>query len=167
MIRGGLYHVISKIIRGCPLSLKTLEWVPHNRELQDELSEVLTLNVILDGCCRRRCRCCCCCCAAADRRVPKELPGSKTARHGRTNKPQNRTEKLSNVPSETLLELREGRKNSKIAPKKCQAAGGGGAGARGAGAATATAAAAAGGACCCCCSSSLARSPLLMAGVGG
>jgi len=47
--------------------------------------------------------------AAADRRVPKAPPSSKTARHGRTNKPQNRTEKLPNVPSETLVELRDTR----------------------------------------------------------
>ena len=45
--------------------------------------------------------------AAADRRVPKAPPGIKTARHGRTNKPQNRTEKVPNIPSETLLELRD------------------------------------------------------------
>jgi len=45
--------------------------------------------------------------AAADRRVPKAPPGSKTAWHGRTNTPQNRTEKLPNVPSETLLERHE------------------------------------------------------------
>ena len=40
--------------------------------------------------------------AAADRRVARAPPGTKTARHGRTNKPQNRTEKLPNVPSEFL-----------------------------------------------------------------
>ena len=44
--------------------------------------------------------------AAADRRVAKAPPGTKTARHGRTNRPQNRTEKVSNVTSETLLELK-------------------------------------------------------------
>ena len=42
---------------------------------------------------------------AAATRVPTAPPGSKTARYGRTNKPQNRTEKLPNVPSETLLKL--------------------------------------------------------------
>ena len=47
--------------------------------------------------------------AAADRRVPKAPPSSKTAWHGRTNTPQNRTEKLPNVPSEALLELRDER----------------------------------------------------------
>ena len=31
----------------------------------------------------------------------KHLPGTKTARHGRTNRPQNRTEKVPNVTSET------------------------------------------------------------------
>ena len=45
--------------------------------------------------------------AAADRRVPKAPPGIKTAKHGKTNKPQNRTEKMPNVPSETLLKLRD------------------------------------------------------------
>ena len=44
--------------------------------------------------------------AAADRRVPKAPPGTKTARHGRTNRPQNRTEKVPNVTSETRLELK-------------------------------------------------------------
>ena len=44
--------------------------------------------------------------AAADRRVPKAPPGTKTARHGRTNRLQNRTEKLSNVTSGILLELK-------------------------------------------------------------
>ena len=46
--------------------------------------------------------------AAADRTVPKAPPGTKTARHRRTNRPQNRTEKLPNVTSETetLLELK-------------------------------------------------------------
>ena len=39
--------------------------------------------------------------AAADRRA-----GTKTARHGRTNRPQNRIEKVPNVTSETLLELK-------------------------------------------------------------
>ena len=50
---------------------------------------------ILDGCC-------CCCCS---RKAP---PGTKTARHGRTNRPQNRTEKVPNVTSENRTEdLRE------------------------------------------------------------
>ena len=40
--------------------------------------------------------------AAADRRVAKAPPGTKRARHGR----QNRTEKVLNVTSETLLELK-------------------------------------------------------------
>ena len=57
---------------------------------------------------------CCCCCpkappgtksavaaAAANRRVARAPPGTKTARHGRTNMPQNRTEKVPNVPSES------------------------------------------------------------------
>ena len=44
--------------------------------------------------------------AADDRRVPKAPPGTKTARPGRTNRPQNRTEKVPNVTSETLLELK-------------------------------------------------------------
>ena len=44
--------------------------------------------------------------AAADRRVPEAPPGTKTARHGRTNRPQNRTEKVPNVTSETRLELK-------------------------------------------------------------
>ena len=44
--------------------------------------------------------------AAADRRVAKAPPGTKTARHGRSNRPQNRTEKVPNVTSETLLELK-------------------------------------------------------------
>ena len=44
--------------------------------------------------------------AAADRRVAKAPPGTKTARHGRTNRLQNRTEKLSNVTSGILLELK-------------------------------------------------------------
>ena len=39
------------------------------------------------------------------RRVPKASPGTKTARHGRTNRPQNHIEKLPNVTSETLLDL--------------------------------------------------------------
>ena len=42
--------------------------------------------------------------AAANRRVARAPPGTKTARHGRTNRPQNRTEKVPNVPSE-ILEL--------------------------------------------------------------
>ena len=44
--------------------------------------------------------------AAADRRVPKAPPGTKTARHGRTSRPQNRNKKVPNVTSETLLELK-------------------------------------------------------------
>jgi len=44
--------------------------------------------------------------ASADRRVPKAPPGTKTARHRRTNRPQNHTEKVPNVTSETLLELK-------------------------------------------------------------
>ena len=44
--------------------------------------------------------------AAADRSVPKAPPGTKTAGHGRTNRLQNRTEKLSNVTSGILLELK-------------------------------------------------------------
>ena len=44
--------------------------------------------------------------AAADRSVPKAPPGTKPARHGRTNRLQNRTEKLSNVTSGILLELK-------------------------------------------------------------
>ena len=40
--------------------------------------------------------------AAANRRVARAPPGTKTARHGRTNMPQNRTEKVPNVPSEFL-----------------------------------------------------------------
>ena len=44
--------------------------------------------------------------AAADRRVPKAPPGTKTARHGRTNRPQNRIKKVLNVTSETRLELK-------------------------------------------------------------
>ena len=38
--------------------------------------------------------------AAANRRVARAPPGTKTARHGRTNMSQNRTEKVPNVPSE-------------------------------------------------------------------
>ena len=38
--------------------------------------------------------------------VPKAPPGTKTARNGRTNRPQNRTEKVPNVTSGTLLELK-------------------------------------------------------------
>ena len=34
------------------------------------------------------------------------LTEHKTERHGRTNRPQNRTEKAPNVTSETLLELK-------------------------------------------------------------
>ena len=37
--------------------------------------------------------------AAAAAAVPKAPPGTKTARHGRTNRPQNRTEKVPNVTS--------------------------------------------------------------------
>ena len=46
--------------------------------------------------------------AAAGRNVPKAPLGSKTARHGRTNRPQDRTKKLSNVTSGILyiLELK-------------------------------------------------------------
>ena len=40
--------------------------------------------------------------AAVNRRVARAPPGTKTARHGRTNRPQNRTEKLPDVPSEFL-----------------------------------------------------------------
>ena len=40
--------------------------------------------------------------AAVNRRVARAPPGTKTARHGRTNRPQNRTEKVPNVPSEFL-----------------------------------------------------------------
>ena len=43
--------------------------------------------------------------AAANRRVAKAPPGTKTARHGRTNRPQNRTEKVPNVPSEFLEKM--------------------------------------------------------------
>ena len=43
--------------------------------------------------------------AAANRRVARAPPGTKTARHGRTNRPQNRTEKLPNVPSEFLEKM--------------------------------------------------------------
>ena len=41
--------------------------------------------------------------AAANRRVARAPPGTKTprARHGRTNMPQSRTEKVPNVPSES------------------------------------------------------------------
>ena len=38
--------------------------------------------------------------------VPKAPPGTKTAGHGRTNRQQNRIEKLSNVTSGILLELK-------------------------------------------------------------
>ena len=61
---------------------------------------------------------CCCCCpkaapgtktaiaaAAANRKVARAPPGIKTARHGRTNMPQNRTEKVPNVPSEFLEKM--------------------------------------------------------------
>ena len=44
--------------------------------------------------------------AAADKSLPKAPPGTKTAGHGRTNRPQNRTKKLSNVTSGILLELK-------------------------------------------------------------
>ena len=43
--------------------------------------------------------------AAANRRVARAPPGTKTARHGRTNMPQNRTEKVPNVPSEFLEKM--------------------------------------------------------------
>ena len=43
--------------------------------------------------------------AAANRRVARAFPGTKTARHGRTNMPQNRTEKVPNVPSEFLEKI--------------------------------------------------------------
>ena len=43
--------------------------------------------------------------AAVNRRVARAPPGTKTARHGRTNRPQNRTEKLPNVPSEFLEKM--------------------------------------------------------------
>ena len=43
--------------------------------------------------------------AAANRRVARAPPGTKTARHGRTNRPQNRTEKVPNVPSEFLEKM--------------------------------------------------------------
>ena len=43
--------------------------------------------------------------AAANRRVARAPPGTKTARHERTNRPQNRTEKLPNVPSEFLEKI--------------------------------------------------------------
>ena len=62
--------------------------------------------------------CCCCCCpiaapgtktaiaaAAVNRKVARAPPGTKTARHGRTNMPQNRTEKVPNVPSEFLEKM--------------------------------------------------------------
>ena len=38
-------------------------------------------------------------------RTEKVPPGTKTARHGRTNMPQNRTEKVPNVPSEFLEKM--------------------------------------------------------------
>ena len=41
-----------------------------------------------------------------DRRAKEAPADSKTARHGRTNRLQNRTEKLSNVTSGILLELK-------------------------------------------------------------
>ena len=44
---------------------------------------------------------------AADRRVPQAPAVTNTARHRRTNRRQNHTEKLPNVTSRTLLELRE------------------------------------------------------------
>ena len=43
--------------------------------------------------------------AAANRRVARAPPGTKTARHGRTNMPQNRTEKVPNVRSEFLEKM--------------------------------------------------------------
>ena len=54
--------------------------------------------------------------AAADRTVPKALPGTKTARHRRTNGPQNRTGKVPNVTSEPLLELKLMRATRRLLP---------------------------------------------------
>ena len=45
--------------------------------------------------------------AAPDRRVPKAPPGTKTARHRRTNGPQNRTGKVPNVTSEPLTRIED------------------------------------------------------------
>ena len=43
--------------------------------------------------------------AAANRRVARAPPGTKTARHGRTNMLQDRTEKVPNVSSEFLEKM--------------------------------------------------------------